>query len=144
MVLAPTRMPFLLSTTLVFLMGAPAAMACQGVQFERTSFPRALPEGAADSSVVARVEIVSVDRDGGWSDVAEVRVVEAIKGVENGQSFRVRTGATSCSNGAPAAGSGPFFVAGSMIGDELQGEWSVMADLLTPSEPSDPTDRDDR
>jgi hypothetical protein len=57
-----------------------------------------LPEELTSAQIVARVEIVEVLKPSwpGSSNMARVRVVEPIKGVAAGQTFKVDTGGTDC------------------------------------------------
>jgi hypothetical protein len=79
------------------------SIACRDAQWESATVLNALPKGAELEQVVARVEVIELLKPSwvtsdDWKSTPRirVRVVEAIKGVQQGQEFIVETGGTSC------------------------------------------------
>ncbi len=82
--------------------------ACRGPQWETSTLLEALPATARSEPVVARVEPLelldppySVPDDWKLTPRIRVRVVEAIKGVREGQTFVVDSRGTSCDQTFP-------------------------------------------
>lgn len=79
------------------------ALTCRGPQWETSTLLTELPEDARNEPVVARVEPIELlrppwknDDDWGSTPWVRVRVIEAINGVNEGQTFVVDTRGSSC------------------------------------------------
>jgi hypothetical protein len=90
-----------LTTLLIATTGS--AMACRGLQWNTSTLMSELPPTAQNEPVVARVEPIellnppwSTPENWKFTPRIRVRVVEAIKGVNEGQIFVVDTRGTSC------------------------------------------------
>lgn len=94
--MSPTR-TLAVSLTLASL--AQPAGACRGAVFEHYILMERVPPAAEGSSVVAKVEILEVEKTGQWRSVARARVLAPTKGVEFGQIINISAGQTSCGGG---------------------------------------------
>ena len=79
------------------------AVACRNPLGQTDTLLNELPANAQNEPIVAVVEAIELlpppwKKDDNWEDTSRVRVrvVEAIKGVTEGQRFVVDTGGTSC------------------------------------------------
>ena len=102
------------------------ASACRGAQFEHYILLNAVPPAAEDSSVIAKVEILGVEATSRWASIARGRVLEVVKGVEEGQIISIMALQTSCGGGMDQRHVGRRgFVAGA-IGESglFRGTWS--------------------
>jgi hypothetical protein len=85
---------------IAMLLAAEVSLACRGGTFETATLLNVLPADVASEQIVARVEIVEplTPLVASWkvTNLIRVRVVEAIKGVRQGQTFKVDTGGTDC------------------------------------------------
>ena len=81
------------------------AMACRGPQWETSTLLNALPPTAQNEPVIARVEPLELvdpqHPDWTFTPLIRVRVVEAIKGVQQGQTFVVDSLGLSCDQDFP-------------------------------------------
>ncbi|MFH0298192.1 hypothetical protein AAFX91_13305 [Bradyrhizobium sp. 31Argb] len=84
------------------------AMACRHVQWHTNTLLDSLPAGARGEPVIARVEPIQLLRppwvngdDWTSTPLIRVRVIEAIKGVQEGQTFVVDSRGTSCDQAFP-------------------------------------------
>lgn len=80
----------LLSSALLFSF---SSQACLGPQYEDYVLLDSLPATANEKSIVAKVKLLA-----NTNRVGRVRVIEAIKGVVEGQEFEVQAGRKSCSH----------------------------------------------
>lgn len=110
--------------SLIYLNGP--ASACRGPQFEHYILLDATPLAAESAPVIAKVEILGVEKTGQWTSVARGRVLEAVKGVEAGQIISIAAVQTSCGGGMDQRAAGRRgFIAGA-IGESglFRGTWS--------------------
>jgi hypothetical protein len=90
------------------LLAVEPSMACRDPRSGTSTVLDALPAAALLEEVIARVEVIELLRppwiivdDWKYTPMIRVRVVEAIKGVHEGQIFTLQTGGTSCDDAFP-------------------------------------------
>ncbi|MGE7469180.1 hypothetical protein ACQKLX_07055 [Bosea sp. NPDC003192] len=110
------------------------AHACRGAQFHQVVLLPAIPPIAQNSPVIARVEILRIDRDklaGSPPNferaTAIAKVLEGIRGVETNETIRIPADRTSCGGGVNGGNIGrSAYVAGKFTESGLfDGTWTL-------------------
>jgi hypothetical protein len=116
-----------LASVFVLAITAAPALACRGGWFETRVLLDSIPPAAANSPILAKVEITGYEPwVGGPKRVARARVIEAIKGTKAGHFLLLPAGRQhSCGGGVPEAAMGTqAYIAGELKGGIFRGEWS--------------------
>lgn len=110
------------------------AFACRGVQFHQVVLLPAIPPVAQDSPVIARIEILRIERDKPAGSLpnferatAIARVLESIRGVEVDEIIRIPANETGCGGGIKSGEIGrKAFIAGK-LGESgfFKGRWTI-------------------
>ncbi len=103
---------------LAFVFFHSASMACLSIQFEDYILFKELPPSAQQQQVVAKVELINLEKS---NQSASVRVVDAIKGTKKGNVIKLVSG-SSCGwvspyhrfggSGSPPSSGGTYYIAG--------------------------------
>lgn len=120
-----------LFSILVISISVSTAAACLGQGMETRTFLETLPATAMSKAVVAKVQIASSKIEdipvnlGKISKlIAEVKVIDAIKGTQKNSKIKVEVAIHSCSHEPKIAAGQTYFLAGSMGTDGIfHGEW---------------------
>lgn len=110
------------------------AFACRGVQFHQVVLLPAIPPVAQDSPVIARIEILRIERDKPAGslpnferETAIAKVLESIRGVEVDEIIRIPANETSCGGGIKSGDVGRAAYVAGQIGEAgfFNGTWTI-------------------
>jgi hypothetical protein len=132
--LTKKQFPTLLLGLGLFLLESPA-LACMGAELETITFLDRLPKEAMKTSVVAKIKVISsttekiqIKLENKTEEidakiVAEVKVLEALKGTKKGALMKVVIELSSCSHEPKIAAGQEYYLAGSIEDGVFRGEW---------------------
>lgn len=109
--------------TLFLSIPAGSAQACLGPSGESQTFLTSVPEGASGKEVIAKVRIIE-QKDGDRGRISRVRVIQAIKGAQNGTEIEVASDTHSCARDYFAKVGESFYIAADRDANGvLRGVW---------------------
>lgn len=99
--------------------------ACQGPQSHSQTFLPHLPQSIQNEKIIAKVSIISTELDKiKHINISNVKVLDDIKGIEQGQTLKVISQTHSCAQDWNIKPQEQYFIAGSLDKDGyFVGEW---------------------
>lgn len=115
----------ILFCTVTFSLFSANAYACQGPQSHSQTFLPHLPQSIQNEKIIAKVSIISTELNKiRHINISNVKVIEAIKGAEQGQTLKVISQTHSCAQDWDIKPQEQYFIAGSIDKDGyFVGDW---------------------